>query len=326
MPGDGSEIGWREPYIYFTTTIDTGDGVFKPVPEARYSRCGLFDPNWQKDVRLLKPGEEVVITDWIPAPSNMLEFKQPGRIRLTAHYSYDPGRAKSSMTPPPALGRMTGVPPFELVSASIEFELAPPPEAAPNQKAPEVHGTADPGTADSSSWIKGPLAEVSADGTIGRVPDSTLSVLPVGQPAFKTLSITPLGAGNAGPWTVEGTVVSTNTGMPVPDAAVYVRWDDGRWRLGAVSNLKGEVLFQTRAWVRASGGDARPAFLYVTRSATGLASPAEGTVLREYAFKTGLQAPLREASQKAKTGAPECARFVKGLSRGIRPGRSRPSR
>src|SRR5688572_4357625 len=38
-PGDGSETGWREPYVYFTATLDTGNGISKPVPAARYARC-----------------------------------------------------------------------------------------------------------------------------------------------------------------------------------------------------------------------------------------------------------------------------------------------
>ena len=42
-PGDGSEVGWRQPHIYFTATLTAPDGATTAVPAARYGRCGLFD-------------------------------------------------------------------------------------------------------------------------------------------------------------------------------------------------------------------------------------------------------------------------------------------
>src|SRR5476649_918905 len=32
-PGGGSELGWREPYVYFSAELDEGDGHAKPVPK-----------------------------------------------------------------------------------------------------------------------------------------------------------------------------------------------------------------------------------------------------------------------------------------------------
>src|SRR5688572_14865014 len=39
MPGDGSELGWREPYVYFTATYDSGDGKSVDLPNEAYGRC-----------------------------------------------------------------------------------------------------------------------------------------------------------------------------------------------------------------------------------------------------------------------------------------------
>jgi hypothetical protein len=42
----------------------------------------------------------------------------------------------------------------------------------------------DPGSKDSSSWVKGPLVEVLPDGSIFEPEASKLAILPVGQPGF----------------------------------------------------------------------------------------------------------------------------------------------
>ena len=80
--GDGSELGWREPFVYWTATIDRGDGKPIEVPKQRYRRCGLFDYDWPKDVVALRPFETLPV-DVHP----LLEFQQAGRVRLQAHYS-----------------------------------------------------------------------------------------------------------------------------------------------------------------------------------------------------------------------------------------------
>ena len=132
--GDGSELGWREPYVFFTATVDTGDGKPQDVPKASYGRCGLYDANWQKDVVQLKPGAELPLKDWLNAPSMMPEFQKPGRVRLYVHYRYraefaGKGAASGKFKPPakrPSLGVMDGVPAFEIVSAPVEFQVVRP--------------------------------------------------------------------------------------------------------------------------------------------------------------------------------------------------------
>jgi len=121
--GDGSEAGWREPYIYFTATLDIGNGVSKPVPPAFYARCGNFDRNWQKDARVLEPGEELPLDIGSSRPSTMLKFEEPGHVRLVAHYSYRAGIVARSANQVVVAGLMAGVPAFELVSAPVEFDV-----------------------------------------------------------------------------------------------------------------------------------------------------------------------------------------------------------
>jgi hypothetical protein len=134
-PGDGSEAGWREPHVYFTATLDKGNGVSKVVPTARYARCGLFDPAWQKDARTLKPGEELPLKNWLVSPSTMLEFQEPGHVRLVAHYSYRAGIAVKG-TKQSVVGLMAGVPVFELVSVPVEFDVVRPLDLMLTVKAP----------------------------------------------------------------------------------------------------------------------------------------------------------------------------------------------
>lgn len=120
-PGDGSEVGWREPYIYWTATIDRGDGKPMPVPQIRYRRCGLFAWDWPKDVILLKPGDKLELSTW-----PMLEFQQTGRVSLQAHYAYRGGKLGWSDSEPEKLGLMATVPPFEIISAPLVFDVVRP--------------------------------------------------------------------------------------------------------------------------------------------------------------------------------------------------------
>lgn len=132
-PGDGSECGWREPYVFFTADRKNSEGKWLPATEVSYGRCGLFDSNWQKDVVVLKPGESIAIKDWLPMPSSMLEMQRAGQWRLQVHYLFTQGKqAKGGkrltdespeIELPEALQEM---PTFELVSAPIALKLVRP--------------------------------------------------------------------------------------------------------------------------------------------------------------------------------------------------------
>lgn len=132
-PGDGSECGWREPYVFYTAERKNDAGEWKPATKTRYGRCGLFDHNWQKDVVELKPGESIEIKDWLPTPSFMFEIQQAGQWRLRVHYRYSGGAAVKGgkgladdsgedATPE----SLKGIPTFELTSAPIEMKLVRP--------------------------------------------------------------------------------------------------------------------------------------------------------------------------------------------------------
>jgi len=133
-PGDGSECGWREPYVFFTARRKT-DAGWEAAPKAKWGRCGLFDHNWQDDIAVLKPGDRLALKDWLSAPSHMLEIQKPGDWQLFVHYRYSRGGAgkgvkllsddelndeKVLATLPE---NMKGVPAFELVSQPLEFTL-----------------------------------------------------------------------------------------------------------------------------------------------------------------------------------------------------------
>jgi hypothetical protein len=125
-PGDGSEVGWREPYVYFTASVLLADGKRSPVPPAGYGRCGLFAFDWGPDVMELKPGQSLPLKTWVPAPSQMLEFQQAGKVQLRAHYAYRGGKGIRSPALAAAHKFMKGVPDFEIVSAPVEFEVVRP--------------------------------------------------------------------------------------------------------------------------------------------------------------------------------------------------------
>jgi hypothetical protein len=110
--GDGSDFGKRNPHVFFTATITGPDGKDQPVAKARYVRCKLYDVDWKKDVVELGPGRTIDLNPWVPAPSTLLEFQQPGHVRLAVHYACAAIRE--------------GVPAFEIVSAPVEFDVVRP--------------------------------------------------------------------------------------------------------------------------------------------------------------------------------------------------------
>ncbi|MCY2929443.1 MAG: HEAT repeat domain-containing protein [Planctomycetota bacterium] len=127
-PGDGSESGWREPYVYYTAERFAAEGRWTPLAPAPTGRCGLFDSQWQKDVVTLKPGESLAIKEWLQRPSSVFEFQQAGRYRIRVHYAYRGGQAHKGAASRPAedLGGMKGVEPFEVVSDPTEIVVQRP--------------------------------------------------------------------------------------------------------------------------------------------------------------------------------------------------------
>jgi hypothetical protein len=124
-PGDGSECGWREPFVHFTAEQLSVQGKWEALKPVGGGRCGLYDFEWQKSVIDLKPGEKLVVSsDWIPEPSFGLQ--QPGKVRLQGHYEYSGGRKKSGPAPAGDRGRMGGTPAFSLATEAMEFEVIRP--------------------------------------------------------------------------------------------------------------------------------------------------------------------------------------------------------
>jgi hypothetical protein len=126
-PGDGSEMGWREPHVYFTAMVKHKD-EWVDVPAGNLARCGLFDAAWQNDVVKLDPGKKVKIEKWIIGPERALDLQKPGLVRLLVHYKYGGGKVgkgeRSGVSGD--LGEMTGIPAFEIVSKPVEFTVKRP--------------------------------------------------------------------------------------------------------------------------------------------------------------------------------------------------------
>jgi len=166
----------------------------------------------------------------------------------------------------------------------------------------------DPGSIDSASWIKGPLVKVSPDVSassviksahgdiraslveewayvsVSDVPKS--EILPIGLPAFQKLSIEKrdVGPGEDPRWIVSGVICGTNAAPRMSNIAVYLGYPNGQLVLAALSNLKGEVLFDASLqakWATSSGKAVAPVCLYIG----GMISPSDGSILRKYKFE-----------------------------------------
>jgi hypothetical protein len=125
-PGDGSEVGWREPWVRFEVEQNTPgpDGVVAWVRlgEPQLGRCGLYDPNWEKDAVALAAGESIPLKDWLPDPAQAFGLKA-GTYRVTVRYQFRGGATKGHIpasTPPKV---MVGVAPYEVVSKPIELVI-----------------------------------------------------------------------------------------------------------------------------------------------------------------------------------------------------------
>lgn len=143
-PGDGSEVGWREPYVFYTAEREAAPGVWESVPKASYGRCGNYDEDWGKDVVDLQPGASISLSKhWLMPPNLALDLVEPGRVRIKAHYRYGAGsgsgfRYRADVSVPEEL---RGMPPFEIVSDPVEIRIERPLEAILTLKAPlQVRG------------------------------------------------------------------------------------------------------------------------------------------------------------------------------------------
>ena len=169
LPGDGSEVGWREPTVSFSVLAQSADGCWWPPPQTAHLRCGVYDPDWTQDVVVLGPGEERIIEElW---GDHMLYFDEPGRVQLRMHVLWNAGRTakgepvRSSRSTP-----MAGVPAFELTSNMVEvtvlrrftLELLPKSRVEGAPASPALHDLLDvrlTNTTDSPQVLVRPHAE-----------------------------------------------------------------------------------------------------------------------------------------------------------------------
>ncbi len=124
---DGSECGWREPYVHFTAE-QLWQGKWEAIPRQGIGRCGLYANEWWKDVVELKPGEKLVV-----AKGSYPAFRMPtdGKLRLRGYYEYRGGMNKSFQQPVENRGRMGDAPKFTLVSNTVELDVGRPTDARP---------------------------------------------------------------------------------------------------------------------------------------------------------------------------------------------------
>lgn len=117
----GCEYGSGEPRILYVAWSADGRGGWRPVPKRKLEGlCGnSFLYAWGGKTLELKPGDR---QDILPefGPFGMLDCPREGRIRLQVRYVY---RASRPADRELSETDMKGVPPFELVSEPIEFEL-----------------------------------------------------------------------------------------------------------------------------------------------------------------------------------------------------------
>lgn len=122
--GDGSEVGWREPHIWYSATRRLDDGTWEDVAPAKYARCGLYEPDWQNDAVALKPGARLKLATWASHPSASVDLSRPGVYRIVAHYDYRGGRSRGGGGDAPT-GPLAEQKPFTLSSAPIEIAIGP---------------------------------------------------------------------------------------------------------------------------------------------------------------------------------------------------------
>ncbi len=119
LPADGSEVGWREPHVWFTVDRSDGQAWAAAVPE-ELVRCGAFAQDWTRDVTTLAPGARVELE-----ATSFVEWGALGdtsRLRVVAHYAYG-AHARDKSKVPPALHSM---PEFAIASGPVELAVDHP--------------------------------------------------------------------------------------------------------------------------------------------------------------------------------------------------------
>lgn len=256
-PGDGSSVGWREPYVRWTVERENAPGVWEKLPDAPYGRCGNYDSLWQKDAALLGPGESRVLTDMIE-PTGVVDLSQPGRYRARAHYLYRGGAGSGAFgdlsasvhgAPAPQARLLEGVPAFEVISAPFELRIVrclglemSARGAALDTASPDsvevwlVNRAREPRAVEAGS-ITGFTVEVTPDGA-ERAPSR-----PRSQQAFSLLDVR-----------IAPQVLAPGARVRLP-LVVEPHWAE--YRLGSMLPDAGVVT--ARGWLWQGSGDARTA-------------------------------------------------------------------
>jgi hypothetical protein len=120
LSNDGSEVGWREPHVWFSLERRTASGPWTVVPPPQLLRCGLYARDWTQDVVSLPPGDRTELPWFWFDPSAALG--DTTSIRVTAHYAYG-AHARDKSKVPPVLHSM---PEYELVSPPLEMAVGHP--------------------------------------------------------------------------------------------------------------------------------------------------------------------------------------------------------
>lgn len=122
---DGSEMAWREPYVFYTAEVQRADGSWEAVPKRHIGRCGLYAHDWTQDVMDLGPGKSVEI-GWMAQPQYALDLPMEGRVLLRVHYAYRHAKRATRSGIDPLTSPMGSIAPFEVVSNAVEFQIHAP--------------------------------------------------------------------------------------------------------------------------------------------------------------------------------------------------------
>lgn len=136
-PGDGSEVGWREPHVFWTVTRVAADGKETPAEGGPIGRCGLFQPDWTKDVTRLAPGESLPL-EWMMPVSHVFDLQDEGLVRIVAHYAWRGGKEGKGLPgeeAPKDLGEMAGIAPYELKSNPVDVRIVRPLDVVAGKRA-----------------------------------------------------------------------------------------------------------------------------------------------------------------------------------------------
>lgn len=137
---DGSEMGWREPWVFVSAEEMTPGGPV-PVSAQRAGRCGLYAQDWPQDIVKLGPGERLEI-GWLPSLSWALDLPNQGKVTLKLHYTWrKDGARRSGFDPTGLKSPIAKVAPFEVVSDPIELTITSPVSARLAAKKPNRAGT-----------------------------------------------------------------------------------------------------------------------------------------------------------------------------------------